>query len=553
MSLDTRGIMSGFVQGFGMMDQYHANQHNRRLADRRMEMAEQQFADNRDYEQELRARQRQDWDAADATDRLQNIFAKASSHGYSALDDADLQILTEINTSRPDMLPPEFRQWVQSNQQNQGNIGLVQDRVNQAGQSQQERQGLRQQRDQMGLQQGVERRTPQRYSMEGNSFTAGSLAGNPEAVQAGLSRFFEGGEPSEEEAAALLQSPVDLTYIGTPQMTADMQAIDEQMRLLEQGEEVILQEALDAINNIYDFQVGEGKRITSILPGKEPGTLVFGLDIEGEEGADHEPMTEGRRTAADGDGRVKQVRVDDLLENLAGAKSLHVAFTTNPEARERLNNWAVAQGYFSKPEQQEQQEQWITTTDEFGRVTRINAQTGRAESVHGHLPNNVLGAGGSSQEQDTFLQERITSTINNLQRMTLQEGEFGPMAPEIRMEQESRILGALANEVFGPEGTPEMAQDLLQVARSEGRQPTMQDVQWILEETRRGEQAALEEMERQRQLEAQQQPQQPQQQGAGGVTWQGARQGARDFHGSLQATGPAPSMSRLDEYRGLNR
>lgn len=547
MALDTRGVMSGFAQGFGMMDNHYANRDRREMANRRMEMAEQQFADNRDWNQEVQGRKRAAWDEEDARGRMQNIFAKASSHGYDSLDETDLQTLTEINETRPDLLPPEFRQHVATNQNRQQQIGLAEERAGQFQQSQQERQGLQQQREQMGLQQFTERQGQQRaerLNPEGDSFTLGAMTGKTskkaQAVQGGLEKFFMGGEPSEEETQALKDSPVNLTYIGTPEMTADMKAIDEQMRLLEQGEEVVLQEALDAINNIYDFQVGEGKRITSILPGKEPGTLVFGLDVEGEEGTYHAPMTEGRGTQADGDDRVKHVKVDDLLESLAGAKSLHVAFTTNPEAKERLNNWATAQGYYSQPERQER---WETVVDEHGRVTRVNAQTGKAESVHGALPSHAAGAAGGD---DKYIQERITHTMNNLQRMTLQEGEFGPMAPEIRIEQEARILGNLANEVFGPEGTPEMAQDLLEISRSEGRQPTMQDVQYILQETRRGEQLAA-----QQNIPQETQGLQPQSPNTSqGLTLENLRSGIND---ALRPGTPAPSMNRLDEYRGMNR
>lgn len=547
MSLDTRGAMSGFAQGFGMMDQYYANRDRQQMAERRLGMQEQQFEDNRAYQQELQGRQRNQWDEEDARGKLQNIFVKANTHGYDSLDENDLSIIQDVGQSRPDLLPPEFSQWADTNQNRQQQIGLAQDRLGQHQQSQQQRQGLQGEHEQLGLQQYTQRQGEQRaerLNPDGDNFTLGAMTGESskkaKAVQGGMEKFFMGGEPTEEEAKALKDSPVDLTYIGTPEMTADMHAIDEQMKLLEQGEEVILQEALDAINNIYDFQVGEGKRITSILPGKEPGTLVFGLDVEDEDGARHAPMTQNRGKVADGDNYVKQVKVEDLIESLAGAKSLHVAFTTNPEAKERLNSWAVAQGML--PEQQ-RQEQWVTSTDEHGRVTRINAQTGKAESVHGALPAHSAGGGA---KQDQFIQERVTSTMDNLQRLTVQEGEFGPLAPEIRQEQETRLLGTMAQEVFGPEGTPEMAQGLLQVARSEGRQPTMQDVQWILEETRRGEEAAMREMQQQSQQPGLQPPESAQ--SSSGLTWQGVRSGINDV---LRPGTPSPTMSRLEEYHGM--
>ncbi|MDP4546476.1 hypothetical protein [Marinobacter sp. MDS2] len=62
MALDTRGLASGFAQGFGLMDQHYARQHSQALqdkqsdrADRRMEMTEQQFAGQQEDAQRKRA------------------------------------------------------------------------------------------------------------------------------------------------------------------------------------------------------------------------------------------------------------------------------------------------------------------------------------------------------------------------------------------------------------------------------------------------------------------------------------------------------------------
>lgn len=64
MALDTRGLASGFGQGFGLADQYYARQHQQDLqtkqnerADRRMEMAETQFSGQQEDAQRKRSQE----------------------------------------------------------------------------------------------------------------------------------------------------------------------------------------------------------------------------------------------------------------------------------------------------------------------------------------------------------------------------------------------------------------------------------------------------------------------------------------------------------------
>ena len=64
MALDTRGLASGFGQGFGLADQYYARQNQQELqgkangrADRSMEMREEQFGMQKDQAEQQKARQ----------------------------------------------------------------------------------------------------------------------------------------------------------------------------------------------------------------------------------------------------------------------------------------------------------------------------------------------------------------------------------------------------------------------------------------------------------------------------------------------------------------
>lgn len=105
-------------------------------------------------------------------------------------------------------------------------------------------------------------------------------------------------------------------------------------------------EALEAFNTLYATQINKGeggkKRIAAVLPGFEPGTLVFDLQVEPENGKPYRaPMTVGR----DSKGLdVMQVSLGDIAEQLAGYQQM-AQITNTEEFRGRVKQYGQLHGW----------------------------------------------------------------------------------------------------------------------------------------------------------------------------------------------------------------
>lgn len=165
-----------------------------------------------------------------------------------------------------------------------------------------------------------------RALMENQELTMGIMAKNAYAME--KSGYVP--EFSKEEMEAL-----DLF----PQLRSDY----DMTGALQVAEEVITgkrninsPEALESINVLFpEIQTGADdgrkRRVTQVVPGKKPNTLVFGLEVEGD--TQTRPLTVGR--SSDDNDPVKQVSVEDMVKKVASLKQMN-ELKNNPKFRQFL-------------------------------------------------------------------------------------------------------------------------------------------------------------------------------------------------------------------------
>ena len=96
-----------------------------------------------------------------------------------------------------------------------------------------------------------------------------------------------------------------------------MDKIDGIMRTMSAGGLPAKQEAVDFFNDLYDSQIGEGKRIVDLYPGQNGG-IIPELEVMGKDGKTHRaPMTVNRGTAEDGDNVVKEIPMQAIFKDVA--------------------------------------------------------------------------------------------------------------------------------------------------------------------------------------------------------------------------------------------
>jgi len=111
-------------------------------------------------------------------------------------------------------------------------------------------------------------------------------------------------------------------------------------------------EALDAVNRVFgpDIQKGGGgkKRIVQVMPGQTEGTVVFELEVTGDDGKKYTaPMTKNRGTANDADDEVLEVPIEKLVDRVSGYKLLSGVFNT-PENRQAALRYGQQMGLAPK-------------------------------------------------------------------------------------------------------------------------------------------------------------------------------------------------------------
>lgn len=112
-------------------------------------------------------------------------------------------------------------------------------------------------------------------------------------------------------------------------------------------------QTVDAFNQLFKNQVQKGdggkKRIKNILPGPQEGTLVFNLEIQGEDGkVREEPMTVDRGVAGKDD-KIKVVSIEDVTQQIAGMSIFNKSLRELPEeARNKFIDYGMELGYTKK-------------------------------------------------------------------------------------------------------------------------------------------------------------------------------------------------------------
>lgn len=157
-----------------------------------------------------------------------------------------------------------------------------------------------------------------------------------------LGKIAQGVEPSEDEYEFLKQNPQYWPALD-PNTDKD---IDIAQRVVDPNDptDANSPEAIEAMNRMFGHRInrGEGgrKRIAMVVPGQQPGTVAFDLEVETEDGRKYNaPMTKNRGT--EGDDEVMQVPVEKLIEPVQGYRVIRNAFRT-PEAQATANKVLAA-------------------------------------------------------------------------------------------------------------------------------------------------------------------------------------------------------------------
>lgn len=300
--LDTRGGMDGFAQGFGLVTNLLAQKDQKEI--QRAQLA--QHAEDRQYGREIQQQEmglRKD-DLAYRRETDQRNYADTQDQRqYLRQRDAD-------NASRQD-------------RQFQASYGLQA-----AGQQQ---AAARMQRE------------DQRFDMQQQQFSrqidqqdkAQQQKQDALIAKSAYAKIAAGGDLDENDLQVFKRNPwMDPRHVLSPQMKSD---VDTAGRVFAGDLNSNAPEALDAVNRVFgpDIQKGGGgqKKIVQVLPGQTKGTVVFELEVTGEDGQKYNaPMTKNRGTTTDGDEDVLEVPIEKLVDRVSGYKLLSGAFNT-PENR----------------------------------------------------------------------------------------------------------------------------------------------------------------------------------------------------------------------------
>lgn len=418
MALDSRGVMDGFSQGFGLMNSYYDNQHRKEMDLENLEMRK-----------EIQGRQRDEWAHTDkvrsqeADDKtMKSVYAELSSTG--AINPDMLPDIGRVYNADKHKLAPELRQWYESE--------ILKKSGNEAIDS----GGL-------GLREGTAKNRDAKIKAD----EVKNKVVTPKKETAFLERLFGGKELSEEDISVLKNAPTGIQIMGTLEMDQALTEVDKQMEIITAGGNVqVTPEFLGTMNTLYANQIGEGKKIVGIYPGQKEGTVVFELEVEGEEGTYKAPMTSGRGTEADEDNEVKQIPVEDIIDSLQSAKALHMEFKANPQAMNSIKKHGQTLGYIPTVDS------YKTYADENGNTIRRNTDTGKDELVVAgrNQPTGLAGAKADGKT-DGKADETLVKEWSNHRAMLARgmDPMGGLIAPEAAKEQLSQIDESYALAMFG--------------------------------------------------------------------------------------------------------
>lgn len=145
-------------------------------------------------------------------------------------------------------------------------------------------------------------------------------------------------------------------------------------------------ETLQHVNNFFEPDINKGggrKRLAGLFPGQEPGTFVFDLEVESEDGRRYNaPMTPNH--SADDD-EVLQLPIEKMINPIMGYRQLMGSMS--PEAKQKAMGYFQSIGLIQPPA-----EQWEQVQGPGGSVLQRNSRTGELKQVVGR--ENRAGLGG---------------------------------------------------------------------------------------------------------------------------------------------------------------
>ena len=177
-----------------------------------------------------------------------------------------------------------------------------------------------------------------------------------DALKQGYAAMQAGFEP-DEETFKIMERYNLLPGEGMAKVEQDLQTVES---IMQSGDlsQFRSSKGLDALNSLLAPDINSDRkgnplpgrrRITDIMPGQKPGTAVFELAGEYEDGTPFsgQPMTEGRGRAEDGDNAVLQQYVGDIAKKLQAQRAILNEYKNNPEFKTRLDKYAKAMGWAS--------------------------------------------------------------------------------------------------------------------------------------------------------------------------------------------------------------
>lgn len=284
-------------------------------------------------------------------------------------------------------------------------------------------------------------RADERMSMERERFDMQKeevdRARKQEGIQLALSKVANGMQPSEEEVELLRESPK--YWKALDQETDNSLAIAEAVVDPESPTDINSPESIEALNQMFEAEINKGeggqKRISKAFPGPDGETLMFDLEVLGEDGESYEaPMTDGRAPGGDDD-TVMQVPVEEVIKQVQGLRAIRSTMQT-PEAQEQASQMLrILNG--------EPEDNWEVVERSDGAVLQRNTRTGETKRVLGRETSGGSGYGRSTSDMteaqwlvDNGIAENIEEAYDKVRSRAGQNTDYGRQQDEMRYVRE---------------------------------------------------------------------------------------------------------------------
>lgn len=255
-------------------------------------------------------------------------------------------------------------------------------------------------------------------------------------------KIANGMDLADEELQWLQNKP---QYLAALNPEVD-KALETAQRVIDPNDPLDLNddEGLYAINTMFEPMINRGKggrkRIAVGLPGRTEGTMVFELDVEGEDGTRYRaPMTRNRGVAGEDD-EIREVPVESLVNTAQGYRVLRNVINTNGASENAAKLYSMLTGKTQEP---------VKGININGQL--VNPETGEAMGDF-RTPEQRKGKDPSLSPQQEVYAKRLQSEIDHLWRMErqIQTGQSDGM---------SIILGGM-EETVTPENKDQLLSDI---------------------------------------------------------------------------------------------